>query len=223
VKIYGEDWKRHYNLSTRETNGPSSNSNFQRSYISSDEGVALSARMRNDSKIRKPDYHTIGFRETSGYNIQKPTMEYSEDSSDNLESPSLISCLPHLSEDMAALSLNREVKSYIELYNDEPKTRRGTVLEDQSFPLKWNNSSCKQAKSVHKSSMSDSMERLRDVQDDWKNCDPYTLDINWKMDGKPSISGTENVDPCQQYTPKSLTHYNNCEDNRRFLGNKLQN
>jgi len=183
---------------------------------------SVSTTRRNDRMINDHCFNKkrLSQRRCS-HNINKKVNVIYDDVqavSDNMDSPSLISCLPHLAECITDLSLNGEVKSYVELYDDESKTpRRDTsiVFEDCSSQLPWNTTWCNQAKSDHEckiSSTSNSSESLQDVQDDWKNYEPNPLDINWKMESKHSDSDKENIDPCQEYVSNSLyawSSYNN--------------
>jgi len=213
VKIYGENWKRHYDLSGRDENVLSSNSKSESTSEGSNEVVAVSMRMRNNRMITNQCFHKNSLsKHSTSYHFKKKVNDIYDDSqsiSDNMDSPSLISCLPHLTECMTDLSLIGEVNSYVELYNDEHKAPR----QDTSIaPLNttWYN----QVKSNHKfktTSMSICKESLQDVQDDWKNYEPNPLDINWKMESKHSWSDKENVDHCEEYISDSqfaLSSYN---------------
>jgi len=214
VEIYGENWKCHYDLSCREETVLLSNSISQHKFMGNATGITLSERMRNDRKIFHNGNQPNRINNISASDNIKKTLKAirkgSQVGSESAKSPSSVSCIPILSERMADLYLNCEVNSYIDLYNGKPrdlKRETNFVVDDHSFQQSRNTTWCTQAKSVQESnvsSMSNWMDRFPDVQDDWKNLDPNDIDNFWKMEGKLCESDKENVDPCQQYTSKSL-------------------
>jgi len=195
VKIYGENWKEHYDISWREENFRSPDSRSKSKFMGTNKGVVYPTRKRVDRKIDNRGYHTFSCSKKSTSNLKYSSIKNG-------------SKVCSASECMKNLSLNGNVNSYIELYNDGPKASKRdkrVVLGEHSFPL--NTPWCEVQKSYSKSivsSISNWVEPLLDVQDDLKNCDPNGFDLNCKMKRERSESNKENVDPCQQYSSNSL-------------------
>jgi len=234
VEIYGENWKCHYDLSWREKNVLSSNSISEHQFVGNAPGITLSKRMRSNRKIFHKGNHTNRINNLSASDTIMKTLEvlrdYSQVGSDSVET-SLVSCIPYLSEPMGELDINCEVKSYIDLYNAVPRDlKRDTnyAFYDHSFQHSRITTWSTQAESVTESNVSSTSnrkERFEDVQDDWKNFDPNDIDNYWKMEGKLSESDKENVDPCQQYSPKPLFAVSNYGEDAtgRLFGIKPRN
>jgi len=220
VTLYGENWKQHYDLSGREENVLQLNRNSQRMSMGSNEVIPLSCRMRNGRENYYLSHHTCSIRKQSISNNKQKAMttmcDGSEDGSDSVESPLLIPFFPHISEPMSMLSLNGEVKSYIDLYNEKTRERETSIVcEDHSFQFSSNTTWCTKTEYDPKSYVSgksNGMEPLRKLQDDWKNCDPKDMGNYMKMESTFSESDKctfsesdkENADPCQQYTSSLL-------------------
>jgi len=231
VKIYGENWKQHYDLSVRENNVPQPNSNSHPMSMGGNEVIPLSCCRRYGREIDNPSYHTFSSRKQSVLSNKMEAMtkmyDGSEDGSESAESPLLIPFLPHVSEPLAKFSLNGEVRSYIDLYSEKTGERETSISrEDHSLQVRSIRSWCTQTEYVvksHAAGKSKSMEPLWKLQDDWKNCDPKDLGITMKKESTFSESDKENVDPCQKHTSNLLCARLNYGETGRFFRDNHQN
>jgi len=149
----------------------------------------------------------------------------------NFESPPLITPLTRscFSDRMKCLLLRGEVKTYVESYRNEHEDEdQDSCLNDEqrSFQKCWNTTWCSKGKSFPKSQLPSRttwMEPHRDVQDDWKNCDPIRFNFNQKMESKLSDIWKVNVVPVKQCTTDSLfARFNYGEESEHQSGNCLK-
>jgi len=192
VEIYGENWKRHYDLSAREINVIASNLiNFPGVFTEKSDAVKLPLNTNPVIKLLKSKYNS---RLLLGRNSPKrsKTKTYSNYETDvnYLDSLPLLNAL-----NLSDRKIDGQAKSYIELYGDDQIQGKSVNCFDNSFQSSWNMRGCLPICQSPTPSRSQWTEPLLDFQDDWKNCDLYGLDTNWKISSSISDVCKENVDP----------------------------
>jgi len=201
VKIYGENWKRHYDLSLRETNTASLS--IAKSQRGSTCGSAGSSRMQSARDVfedRVMDQRNIVSTCPSEQNNNgtrtnarsKSTSFAVVNSSAN--SPFFFALSPLFGEFnsicdlMADIPLDRGVSSYTQLYSDT-----GTLPEVKNSDLKipdpemqwdrsWHSSRTTGPLQESQSESSSNSYFMSPLRDTWRISE--SLDLDWKMDVK---------------------------------------
>jgi len=203
VMIYGENWKRHYDLSLREDNARTFNfANSKCLGTDADEGVTLAGEMR-------PDNHVIRGRYSNGLNLQSTPVkrimnmgvnhEDAQIDFNKMESPPLVTAFSRccLSGRLNGFLVDDETTNYIDFYSEEPKDQNQEISgnsEDDTFQLSWNTTRCARSQSRTRR-RSNWMMPLRDVHDEWKNCEPNESEKISKVECNFSDGCKKNVDP----------------------------
>jgi len=201
VIIYGQNWKRHYDLSLRDGIVQTFNlANTICQGTDTDEAVKLAVQMR-------PDTHGysngLNHQSTPVKRIMNMGMNHEDAQCDlnKMESPPLITAFSRccLSDCFNGFPVDDEMTNYIELYSEEPKVQNQEISEkckNHAFELPRNTTRCdRNYISQSPIRRSNWLEPIRDVYDDWKNWEPNESDKNSKLEYNLSDICMENIDP----------------------------
>jgi len=201
VKIYGENWKRHYDLSLRDTDATSSN--MTRSQRSSSSSAGYS-RMQLDGDFLddRMDHRNLGSRyysEQKNPEAGTPTKVSSASTSYRVDSSSANSPFHFASSPlfggynsicnlMADISLDKgAITSYTQLYSEsvnspEAKNSEKNADAEMTWDGSWHSPTNAVPLQESPSSSSSNSYFMSPFRDTWRISDP--LDLDWKMDAK---------------------------------------
>jgi len=252
VKLYGEDWKRHYALSLSEKNNSSLNIDKSQRDCFKIRRSILPATSKTKSFDESCDSYI--FEQPDGvnkpYSEQNQSLRNSKTSqrlTDSVAifdlpwSPVLPSASPPLfaangsvGKDIGNVNLNSEVTSYIDLYSEnmiiseadsDLKSSCGSppeVQEDRSW--RSPDTSVTFHLSTPSSSSYSSTNFLSPFQETWKIGDTSGLNVNWKMDAKQLEWDKERQPQSKEKNKPSLVLSRpTSESNGKYICHRSQN